>query len=92
MALIYLAESQGLNEVAEYWYQVVKMNEYRKQRFFKIILEKMHNTIRNKKFAVFGLSFKKGTNDVRDSASAKICELLLEEGAIVQIYDPLITR
>ena len=70
LALIYLAESQGLNEVAEYWYQVVLMNEYRKKRFFNIILEQMYNTIRNKKFAIFGLSFKKGTNDVRDSASA----------------------
>ena len=70
LALVYLAESYGLTEVARYWREVVLMNEHRKKRFFNIILEKMHNTIRNKKFAIFGLSFKKGTNDVRDSAAA----------------------
>lgn len=55
--------------MADYWSQVIVLNEYRKKRFFGVILEKMYNTVRNKKFAILGLSYKKGTNDVRDSAA-----------------------
>ena len=69
LALVYLAESNGLTEIAEYWKQVIVVNEYRKKSFFSLILSKMHTTIRNKKFSLLGLSFKKGTNDVRDSAA-----------------------
>lgn len=34
LALIYLAESKGLDEVADYWSQVIEMNEFRKKNFF----------------------------------------------------------
>lgn len=37
-ALIYLSENLGLSDVAEYWRQVIKMNESRKHHFFNLIV------------------------------------------------------
>ena len=42
-----------------------------------------------KTIAVFGLSFKAGTNDVRNSLALKVVDRLEQEGAIVQAHDPI---
>ncbi|KAL4444495.1 hypothetical protein ABPG74_016788 [Tetrahymena malaccensis] len=89
LGLAYICESRGLTEVADYWKQVVKMNEYQKQRFSKLIIEKMYNNLDNKIITIFGVSYKKNTNDVRDSASITVAVELLKEGAVLHIYDPL---
>jgi len=87
--LVYLCKSFGLNEVAEYWYQVVKINEYQKNRVYNIakdILkkEKINDII------ILGWAFKKNTNDSRESASIHIAYKLLKEGIRIHVYDPLI--
>ena len=86
--LVYLCEHFGLREVAEYWEQVVMMNDYQKRRFSERIVRTMFNTVSDKKIAVWGFAFKKDTNDTRESAAIHVCRDLLEERARLVIYDP----
>jgi UDPglucose 6-dehydrogenase len=86
--LIYLCESCHLEEVAEYFRQVIKMNEYQKNRFGERILRTMFGTLRRKKLCVLGFAFKKDTGDTRESPAIDVCRFLVEEGAEVHIYDP----
>jgi UDPglucose 6-dehydrogenase len=86
--LVYLCEHFGLKEVAEYWEQVVVMNDYQKRRFSSRIVRTMFNTVSDKKIAILGFAFKKDTNDTRESAAIHVCRDLLEERAKLSIYDP----
>lgn len=90
--LVYLCDTFGLPEVAEYWRQVVSMNDYQKRRFSRRMLKEMFNTVTDKKIAVFGFAFKKDTNDTRESAAIYVCRDLLEERAMLHIYDPKVTE
>jgi len=90
--LVYLCETFGLDECAEYWHQVIKMNDYQKKRFSKMMVKSMFNTVTGKKIAVFGFAFKKDTGDTRETASAFVCKDLLDEAAKVWVYDPKVTR
>lgn len=90
--LVYLCEHFNLKEVAHYWEQVVIMNEYQKNRFTKNILHSMFNTVSGKKIAIFGFSFKKDTNDTRETPAITICKNLLREKAILQIFDPQVSE
>lgn len=86
--LVYLCEHFGLREVAQYWEQVVVMNDYQKRRFSERIVRTMFNTVSDKKIAIWGFAFKKDTNDTRESAAIHVCRDLLEERARLVIYDP----
>lgn len=86
--LVYLCHYFGLPEVAEYWEQVVRMNDYQKQRFVTRIVKTMFNTVSDKKIAIWGFAFKKDTNDTRESAAIYVCRDLLLEKARICIYDP----
>ncbi|TWT98642.1 UDP-glucose 6-dehydrogenase [Stieleria varia] len=86
--LVYLCEYFGLPEVAEYWEQVVKMNDFQKKRFVTRMVRTMFNTVSDKKIAIWGFAFKKDTNDTRESASIYVCRDLLLEKARLCIYDP----
>jgi UDPglucose 6-dehydrogenase len=90
--LVYLSRSLNLPEVADYWNQVVIMNEYQKNRFADSVVKKLFNTITNKKIAVLGFAFKKDTGDTRESASITVINRLLKENAYVQIYDPKVSE
>ena len=90
--LVYLCEHYGLTEVAEYWEQVIKMNDYQRKRFVKRIVTTLFNTVAGKKIALLGFAFKKDTNDTRESAAIYICRDLLDEQAEVHIYDPKVSR
>ncbi len=90
--LVYLCEHFGLREVAQYWEQVVIMNDYQKRRFAERICRTMFNTVSNKKIAVWGFAFKKDTNDTRESAAIHVCRDLLRERAKLTIYDPKVTE
>ncbi len=89
--LVYLCEHFGLPEVAQYWEQVVKMNDYQKYRFTTRIVKKMFNTVSSKKIAIWGFAFKKDTNDTRESAAIYVCRDLLEERAKLTIFDPQVS-
>lgn len=86
--LVYIAESYGLKEVANYWRQVVLMNEHQQERFVAKMMRSMFNTLANKKIALFGFAFKADTSDTRDSAAIGVCRHLLAERARVTISDP----
>jgi UDPglucose 6-dehydrogenase len=86
--LVYIAQSYGLNEVADYWESVVLMNEYQQDRFVHRIVRIMFNTIAGKRIALFGFSFKPGTGDTREAPAIDISKKLIEERADLVITDP----
>jgi len=90
--LVYICETFGLREVAEYWHQVVAMNDYQKRRFAHKIVRNMFNTVTGKKIAIFGFAFKKDTGDTRETAAAFVMKDLLDERANLSVYDPQVTR
>ncbi|WP_149496484.1 UDP-glucose 6-dehydrogenase [Roseiconus lacunae] len=90
--LVYLCEYFGLPEVAQYWEQVVRMNDYQKERFVSRMVRTMFNTVSDKKIAIWGFAFKKDTNDTRESAAIYVVRDLLLEKARVCIYDPQVTK
>ncbi|KAF2353171.1 UDP-glucose/GDP-mannose dehydrogenase [Trinorchestia longiramus] len=86
--LVYVSECLNLPEVAQYWMQVIVMNDFQKTRFAKKIVSRLFNTVANKDIAIFGFAFKKNTGDTRESPAISVCTQLLEEGAKLKIYDP----
>jgi UDPglucose 6-dehydrogenase len=86
--LVYLCETFGLKEVAEYWENVVKINDYQHTRFVQTINKAMFNTTTNKRIALFGFAFKADTSDTRESAAIYITRKLMAEKAHVVISDP----
>jgi UDPglucose 6-dehydrogenase len=86
--LVYICESLGLPEVAEYWDWVVRMNDYQKKRFASNMIAKMFNTISGKKIALLGWAFKKDTGDTRETAAVFVAKHLIAERARLQVYDP----
>ncbi|MFD2551538.1 UDP-glucose 6-dehydrogenase [Bizionia sediminis] len=86
--LVYIAKSYGLDEVANYWEQVVLMNNHQKQRFSDHIVKTLYNTVSGKKITLLGWAFKKDTNDTRESAAIQVADNLLSEQAHVVVYDP----
>ena len=92
LALVYLARSLGLEEVAEYWRVVFNMNNYQKRRLSNLIVQTLGMTLVGKRICLLGVAFKKGTNDCRGGAPLTLAKHLLEEGAIIQVYDPQTDR
>jgi len=90
--LVYISECLNLPEVAEYWAQVIKYNNFQRTRFSQRIVECLFNTITDKKICILGFAFKKNTGDTRESAAIYISNHLLEEGANLSIYDPKVTH
>lgn len=86
--LVYLCQSAGLHEVAEYWHQVIKINDWQKMRFAREIIRRMHNTVTGKKIAMFGFAFKKDTSDTRETAAVYVGGYLVDDRAKLHIYDP----
>ncbi len=89
--LVYLCEHFGLPDVAEYWRQVIKINEYQRKRFTRKVIHSLFNTLQGKRIAVLGFAYKKDTNDTRESAAIYICRDLIEEGADIVVYDPQVS-
>lgn len=90
--LVYIAKSFGLPEVADYWEQVIIMNDYQKRRFAENIISTLYNTVSGKKIAFYGWAFKKDTNDTRESAAIYVADALLEENAEIVVYDPKVKK
>ncbi|MDA9276246.1 nucleotide sugar dehydrogenase [Flavobacteriaceae bacterium] len=87
--LVYISRQYGLDEVADYWHNVVKINEFQKDRFSQIIIRNI-KTSSNQIVSVLGWAFKKDTNDSRESSSISVTSNLLLKGLNVKVYDPLI--
>lgn len=86
--LVYIAKSYGLHKVADYWEQVIIMNDHQKRRFSHKIVQTLYNTVADKKIAFLGWAFKKDTNDTRESAAIYVADDLINEEAQLSVYDP----
>ncbi|WP_211357515.1 nucleotide sugar dehydrogenase [Sphingobacterium allocomposti] len=86
--LVYIARSYNLHTVADYWEQVIILNDHQKTRFAERIIRTMYNTVNGKHIAFLGWAFKKDTNDSRESAAIYVADHLLEEEAHIVVYDP----
>jgi UDPglucose 6-dehydrogenase len=89
--LVYIAKSYGLHEVADYWEQVIVMNDHQKRRFSNKIVQTLYNTVADKKITFLGWEFKKDTNDTRESAAIYVADDLINEQAQIAVYDPKVT-
>ena len=90
--LVYLCRHYGLEEVADYWHQVIKINDYQKDRFAQIIINHFGGNLTGKKIAILGWAFKANTNDSRESPAIYVAEKLFKAGAILEIYDPMVSK
>ena len=89
--MVYLCKYYGLEEVAEYWHQVIKINDYQKNRFAQKIIDDLGGDLRGKKIAILGWAFKANTNDSRESPAIYVTKKLVDSGANVKIFDPLVS-
>mmetsp|Transcript_18574 Transcript_18574/g.45638 ORF Transcript_18574/g.45638 Transcript_18574/m.45638 type:complete len:478 (-) Transcript_18574:281-1714(-) len=88
--LVYLCEHMQLAEVAEYWKEILKLNEFQSRRFCDNIVDTMV-TVKNKKIAILGFAYKPDTSDTRESPAIPICNSLISEGCRVSICDPQVS-
>ena len=90
--LVYLCRHYGLEEVAEYWHQVIKINDYQKNRFAQKIIDHFGGDFTGKKITILGWAFKANTNDSRESPAIYVAKKLFKAGAILEIYDPMVSK
>jgi len=83
----FIAISEQLGTPFTLLREVQRINEGQKARFLKTIRETLW-VLREKRIAVWGLTFKPDTDDVRSSVAIELVEQLLREGAHVVAYDP----
>ncbi|NLV86643.1 MAG: UDP-glucose/GDP-mannose dehydrogenase family protein [Clostridiales bacterium] len=85
-ALIHTAANVNID--AQILKAVESRNKSQKQVLFQKIIQYFDDNIRGKVFAVWGLSFKPNTDDMREAPSRDLLEALWENGAVAQVYDP----
>ena len=68
---------------------VEKRNNFQKQVLSDKIIKKFGKDLSGKTFCMWGLSFKPGTDDMRESSSSVILKELMDSGAIVKAFDPV---
>ena len=90
--LVYLCKYYGLEEAAEYWYQVIKINNYQKDRFAKKIINYFNTDIKDKRIGILGWAFKANTNDSRETPAIQIVRQIYNAGAYLEIYDPMVPK
>lgn len=90
--LVYIARSYNLQAVADYWEQVIILNDHQKRRFSDKMISTLYNTVSGKKIGMLGWAFKKDTNDTRESAAIYVTDHLLNEQAEVAVYDPKVRK
>jgi len=90
--MVYISKSLGLQEVADYWEQVIIMNNHQRDRFSRKIVSTLYNTVSGKKIAFLGWAFKKDTNDTRESAAIYVADNLMDEQAQIVVYDPKVQK
>ncbi|MCX7879859.1 MAG: UDP-glucose/GDP-mannose dehydrogenase family protein [Ignavibacteria bacterium] len=85
-ALLKLSEEYGVQlNIVKSTYEA---NLRQIKRFIDKILNRFENNLHNKKFALWGLSFKPNTDDIREAPAFKIIDSLLEKSAEICAYDP----
>ena len=90
--LVYLCKYYGLDEAAEYWHQVVKINDYQKDRFTQKIINIFKSESGTKKISILGWAFKPNTNDSRESPAITVTLKLLKAGFEIYVFDPKVSK
>ena len=90
--LVYLCRHYGLDTIANYWEQVLKVNQFQKKRISNLVVEKLFGTVTGKKILLLGFAFKANTNDTRESPAIEISKNLIENGAQLKINDPKVNN
>ena len=90
--LVYLCRYYGLNEVANYWEQIVTINSWQQKRISSLVIKNLFGTLSNKRLAILGFAFKANTNDTRESPAINISNDLLQEGAELAFFDPKVSE
>ena len=85
-ALIHMAEGVGSKPVL---LRAVELrNEAQKRLLFEKIARRFGSDLSGRCFAVWGLAFKPGTDDMREASSVVLLQALLEAGAEIRAHDP----
>lgn len=71
---------------------VEDVNNNQKSILYRKALKHFNGDLKNKKFAIWGLSFKPNTDDMREAPSLVLIQNLLEAGAQIYAYDPVAMR
>lgn len=82
-SLLYEGNKVGCNM------EILKSSINTNDRCIDRAVEILENEISGKTFAIFGIAFKEGTDDIRDSVSVKLCDRLLNNGCKLKINDPM---
>ena len=90
--LVYIARSEGLEKVADYWEQVLIINEHQRDRFSKKIIDLIRKEKLKPKILLLGWAFKKNTNDTRESAAIYVTNNLINKNIEIDIYDPKVKQ
>lgn len=89
IGLVHLAKTLNLPSVGEYWLQVLRMNHAQSRRFAERVVSRLEGSLADKKLAIFGWAFKKGTSDMRETRSVHVLKELLKKSVKdVAIFDP----
>tara|TARA_B100000900_G_scaffold84459_1_gene68345 strand:- start:2960 stop:4342 length:1383 start_codon:yes stop_codon:yes gene_type:complete len=86
--LVYIARSLNLSKVANYWEQILIINNHQRDRFSEKIINCINKNNLESKILLLGWAFKKDTNDSRESAAIYVSKNLLSNGIKIDIYDP----
>ena len=89
--MVYLCRFFNLDEVADFWYQIVLINDWQQKEFMRVIVRKLFGNVNGKIITILGFAFKSNTNDTRESPAIKIANYLLVEGANLRIHDPKVS-
>lgn len=85
-ALIKIAQDNGYD--SELISAVERVNYTQKKILFKKLIDKLGEDLSRRKIAVWGLSFKPGTNDMREAPSIDLIKSIIDHGGRVNAYDP----
>ena len=88
-AIINFSSKVGVHPI--FLQAVEKTNQKQIEILIKLI-EKNCGTIKGKNISILGLAFKPKTDDIRDSISLEIIEILLKKHAIITVHDPMATE
>jgi len=83
------ARALGVESLVSWLGEVDAINQRRRSRVTELARDAVGGSLAGRKIAVLGLSFKPGSDDVRDSPSLDVCARLLGAGAIVSAHDPV---
>jgi UDPglucose 6-dehydrogenase len=89
-ALLYIAGQSGYD--FELLRGVIEANDHQRESIIRKITTAVGGSLAGSRLAVWGLAFKAGTDDLRDSPAIAIARRLLEAGAVLRAYDPTVSE